>query len=185
MKHLLLTTTPLRQHARLCRRHQEKHHPHRRQAQPRPRPSMSTTLASSSSKSALKKAQARQVNITSHLNAEWPTTEELDKADTILIYSDGGGGHPALQGDHLQQLDKQMKRGCGFVCVHYAVETHHREGQQKSSSTGSAAPSRSTGASTPTGMPTSPSSPSTSSAAASSPSPPTTSGISTCASVRT
>src|SRR6478735_3419913 len=56
------------------------------------------------------------------LNGEWPSAEELGKADTVVIYSDGGGGHVALQGDRLQQLDKEMKRGCGFVCLHYAVE---------------------------------------------------------------
>jgi type 1 glutamine amidotransferase len=57
-----------------------------------------------------------------HLNGEWPSPEEMAKADTILIYADGGGGHPAIQGDHLEQLAKEMKRGCGFVCLHYAVE---------------------------------------------------------------
>ena len=57
-----------------------------------------------------------------HLNAEWPSADELAKADSILIYADGGGGHPALAGDHLKQLGEQMKRGCGFVCLHYAVE---------------------------------------------------------------
>lgn len=56
------------------------------------------------------------------LNGEWPSAEVLGKADMILIYSDGGGGHPALQGDRLQQLDQQMKRGAGLVCLHYAVE---------------------------------------------------------------
>lgn len=63
------------------------------------------------------------VEVTYHLNAEWPSPDELAKADTIVMYADGGGGHPALQGDHLQQLAKEMKRGCGFVCLHYAVET--------------------------------------------------------------
>lgn len=57
-----------------------------------------------------------------HLNGEWPSAEELAKANTILIYSDGGGGHPALQEGRLAQLDKEMKRGAGFVCLHYAVE---------------------------------------------------------------
>jgi putative membrane-bound dehydrogenase-like protein len=56
------------------------------------------------------------------LNGEWPTPEVLAKADAILIYSDGGGGHPALQDNRLEQLDKEMKRGAGFVCLHYAVE---------------------------------------------------------------
>ena len=73
-------------------------------------------------KKCLEQAAGDQVQVTHHLNGEWPGADELAKADTILIYSDGGGGHPALQGDRLQQLGKEMKRGCGFVCVHYAVE---------------------------------------------------------------
>ncbi len=68
------------------------------------------------------------VEVKTHLNAEWPSADELGKADTILIYSDGGGGHPALQGDHLQQLGEQMQRGCGFVCLHYAVEVPKEKG---------------------------------------------------------
>lgn len=68
------------------------------------------------------KESGSPVDIKVHLNAEWPSPDELAKADTILIYSDGGGGHPALQGDHLAQLGKEMKRGAGFVCLHYAVE---------------------------------------------------------------
>jgi len=57
-----------------------------------------------------------------HLNAEWPSPEELAQADTIVLYSDGGGGHVGLQGDRLTDLAKEMKRGCGLVCLHYAVE---------------------------------------------------------------
>lgn len=72
-----------------------------------------------------------QADIKVHLNADWPSSEELGKADTILIYSDGGGGHPALQGDHLQQLDKEMKRGAGFVALHYAVEPTTNKGNKE------------------------------------------------------
>ena len=51
----------------------------------------------------------------------WPADDSmLDSADTIVIYSDGGGGHPSLA--HLDRLKKQMDRGAGFVCIHYAVE---------------------------------------------------------------
>lgn len=73
-------------------------------------------------KKCLEQGAADQVDIKFHLNGEWPSQEELSKADTVVIYSDGGGGHPALQGDHLAQLDKEMKRGCGFLTLHYAVE---------------------------------------------------------------
>lgn len=76
----------------------------------------------------LKEGAADLLEAKIHLNAEWPAAEELAKADTILIYSDGGGGHPALQGDRLQQLGAQMKRGCGFVCLHYAVEVPKEKG---------------------------------------------------------
>lgn len=51
----------------------------------------------------------------------WPQDDSvLDQADAIVIYSDGGGGHPSLP--HLARLKKQMDRGAGFVCIHYAVE---------------------------------------------------------------
>ena len=70
----------------------------------------------------LAQGAADLVDVRFHLNGESPTGEELAKADTIVIYSDGGGGHPALQADHLDALGKEMKRGCGFVCLHYAVE---------------------------------------------------------------
>jgi type 1 glutamine amidotransferase len=73
-------------------------------------------------KKCLEQGVAEQVDIKFHLNGEWPSQEELSAADTVVIYSDGGGGHPALQGDHLAQLDKEMKRGCGFLTLHYAVE---------------------------------------------------------------
>ena len=76
----------------------------------------------------LQQGAADRADVKIHLNAEWPSAEELAHADTILIYSDGGGGHPALQGDHLAQLGEQMKRGCGYVCLHYAVEVPAEKG---------------------------------------------------------
>ena len=71
---------------------------------------------------------ADRVDVKFHLNAEWPSAEELAKADTVVIYSDGGGGHPAASPNHLAQLGKEMKRGCGFVCLHYAVEVEKEKG---------------------------------------------------------
>ena len=46
----------------------------------------------------------------------------LDGADAILIYSDGGGGHPAIQRDHMQVLDALAAKGVGLGFAHYAVE---------------------------------------------------------------
>ena len=74
---------------------------------------------------------ADRVEVKVHLNAEWPSAGEFAKADTVVIYSDGGGGHPALTGDHLDQLGKEMKRGAGFVCLHYAVEPTTEKGNKE------------------------------------------------------
>ena len=51
----------------------------------------------------------------------WPKPEELAAANTIVIYSDGGGGHPFNA--HLDELAELTKKGTGIVCLHYGVET--------------------------------------------------------------
>ncbi len=51
----------------------------------------------------------------------WPEDESvLDHADTIVIYSDGGNGHPF--NSHLDRLKQLQSRGTGLVCIHYGVE---------------------------------------------------------------
>jgi hypothetical protein len=68
----------------------------------------------------LKEGAPDKVDVQISLNGQWPADDLVNNAHTILIYSDGGSNHPAVP--HLAQLDAQMKRGCGFVCLHYAVE---------------------------------------------------------------
>jgi type 1 glutamine amidotransferase len=51
----------------------------------------------------------------------WPSPEKLAAADTILIYSDGGAGHPFNA--HLDELSALADKGKGIVCIHYGVET--------------------------------------------------------------
>ncbi len=82
-------------------------------------------------KKCLEQGAADAVEVKHYLNSEWPSAEVLGQADTILFYADGQGGHPALQGDHLQQLGKEMARGCGLVCVHYAVEPTLENGNRE------------------------------------------------------
>jgi hypothetical protein len=60
------------------------------------------------------------VDVEFSLGGQWPEEGVVSRADTIVIYSDGGGRHPALP--NLAQLDAKMKKGCGLVCLHYAVE---------------------------------------------------------------
>ena len=51
----------------------------------------------------------------------WPADDrELDSADCIVMYCDGGDGHFANA--HLDRLDALAKKGVGVVCVHYGVE---------------------------------------------------------------
>lgn len=68
------------------------------------------------------------VDVKVHLNADWPAPAELATADTVLIYADGFTGHPALQGDHLEQLRTQIQRGCGFMALHWATEVPKDKG---------------------------------------------------------
>lgn len=72
------------------------------------------------------------IQSTVHSNG-WPQDAEsaFSGADTILIFSDGGGGHPFLAGDRLQMLDKLMKKGVGMVAIHYAVEPTKEKGQRE------------------------------------------------------
>lgn len=62
----------------------------------------------------------------------WPTdAEAFDGAAAIVIYADGGGGHPFLQGDRLKTIGALMDKGVGLVCLHYAVEPTIEKGQKE------------------------------------------------------
>ncbi len=51
----------------------------------------------------------------------WPTDNAIfDGAAAVVIYADGGGGHPAMT--HLDELKKMAGGGVGIGCIHYAVE---------------------------------------------------------------
>jgi hypothetical protein len=51
----------------------------------------------------------------------WPQEPDaLQGADAIVIFSDGGGGHPINR--HLDHVEELMKKGVGLACLHYAVE---------------------------------------------------------------
>lgn len=57
-----------------------------------------------------------------HLNG-WPKDPRvLDRADTIVLLSDGFAGHPFFQAtERSERMSKLMRRGIGLVCIHYAV----------------------------------------------------------------
>ena len=62
----------------------------------------------------------------------WPTdAKAFDDAATIVVYSDGGGGHPLLQEDRLKSIGALMDKGVGLVCIHYAIEPTLEKGQKE------------------------------------------------------
>jgi hypothetical protein len=53
----------------------------------------------------------------------WPHMENaFDKADAVLIYADGGAGHPAIKPDRMKIIDELAAKGVGIGCAHYGVE---------------------------------------------------------------
>lgn len=62
------------------------------------------------------------LDVSAHYNG-WVSDEAvLADADAVLIYADGGKGHPAVQGSHKATLGKHVARGGGLMCAHYGVE---------------------------------------------------------------
>lgn len=55
----------------------------------------------------------------------------LADADAIVVYADGGGGHPVLQGDRLQTIGELIQKGVGFGCMHYGVEVPPGEANEE------------------------------------------------------
>jgi type 1 glutamine amidotransferase len=63
----------------------------------------------------------------------WPDNPSAAFADAaaVVVYSDGGGGHPLLQNDHLKTIGDLMNKGVGLVCLHYAVEPTMEKGEKE------------------------------------------------------
>ena len=62
----------------------------------------------------------------------WPeSASAFDGADAVVIYADGGGGHPAIQRDHLTTLKGLIDRGVGLGMMHYACEIPKDKGGQE------------------------------------------------------
>lgn len=57
-----------------------------------------------------------------HTNGWVRDEKTFADADAVVIYADGGGGHPAVQGNHKETLGALIKRGVGFGAMHYGVE---------------------------------------------------------------
>jgi len=59
----------------------------------------------------------------------WPADVKVfDDAAAILIYADGGGGHPFIKPDRLKLIGDLMKKGVGLGAAHYGVEVPKDKG---------------------------------------------------------
>jgi hypothetical protein len=62
----------------------------------------------------------------------WPNEAgAFEGANGVFIYSDGGGGNPALQGDHKEILAGLAKKGVGLAFGHFGVEVPKDKGGQE------------------------------------------------------
>lgn len=63
----------------------------------------------------------------------WPEDASAALADaaTVVVYSDGGDGHPLLRDGRLKLLGDLLHKGTGLVCLHYAVEPTLEKGEQE------------------------------------------------------
>ncbi|MDO8541240.1 MAG: ThuA domain-containing protein [Opitutaceae bacterium] len=62
----------------------------------------------------------------------WPKNPSaFDGVDAVLIYSDGGVKHVALQDSNLEALRRALAKGAGLGLLHYAVEPTLEKGQQE------------------------------------------------------
>ena len=67
-------------------------------------------------------AGVKGVSVTVYSNG-WPNVENaFEGANAVVIYADGGAGHPAIQKDHKEILGALAKKGVGIGFMHYGVE---------------------------------------------------------------
>jgi len=52
----------------------------------------------------------------------------FEGASAVVLYSDGGGGHPFIQGEHAKAIDALAKKGVGIGMMHFAVEVPKDKG---------------------------------------------------------
>jgi type 1 glutamine amidotransferase len=59
----------------------------------------------------------------------WPKDESVfNGADAIIVYADGGGGHPFVKAEHLKLIGALADKGVGIGAIHYGVEVPKDKG---------------------------------------------------------
>jgi type 1 glutamine amidotransferase len=61
----------------------------------------------------------------------WPKNPKtFEGAKSVVFFMDGGGGHPIIQKNRMETIQRLMDEGVGFVNIHYAVEYPKKQGEQ-------------------------------------------------------
>jgi len=66
--------------------------------------------------------QVPGVRVEVHTNGWVQNESAFQDAAAVVLYSDGGGGHPFIQDTRLQVIAGLVKNGVGIGCMHFAVE---------------------------------------------------------------
>lgn len=76
-------------------------------------------------------ASVSGLEVSTHFEG-WPDDDgAFDNADAVVLYMDGGGNHPVVQGNRLQLMQQHIDRGIGFGAIHYAVEVPKENGGEQ------------------------------------------------------
>jgi putative membrane-bound dehydrogenase-like protein len=62
------------------------------------------------------------ITVETHSGGWVESDAALDGAAAVVVYSDGAGGHPVLQGDRLERIAGLVGEGTGLGMIHFAVE---------------------------------------------------------------
>ena len=61
----------------------------------------------------------------------WPKdSKTFEGAKAVVFFMDGGSGHPIIQNKHMEEVQKLIDAGAGFVNIHYAVEYPKQQGER-------------------------------------------------------
>jgi type 1 glutamine amidotransferase len=61
----------------------------------------------------------------------WPKDlSAFEGAHAVVLFSDGGGGHPFIQKERMEVIQGLVKKGVGIGCAHFAVEVPKGEAGQ-------------------------------------------------------
>src|SRR5260221_8963692 len=66
-----------------------------------------------------------------HTNGWVQDERAFEGVTAVVVYSDGGGGHPLLRDDHLERMGALMKKGVGLACLHFATEPTPEKGEKE------------------------------------------------------